>query len=358
MTMRERMLALVEGRPHDRVPFVQYTSLGALNDEVWAVIGRENMGILQWTSLHTIDTPKCRFDLEEFERDGRRGYRQTLHTPEGSLYEERLYEPTYWTTAAACHFVKEPEEYRVLMAYLRDVAVHKDLDTFLAAVQAVGEDGLPHAAVLRTPFQQLWIQWVNIQDLAIHLAENADLMEEVTALMGGVQRRVFEVVCEAVREVPVPYIDVPDNITAPIIGDVYFRAYCVPAYDQLAAMLEETGKDVPVFVHMDGGLKPLWEAIGESRVRGLDSMSPPPDNDTSVAAAMAMWPDMRVCVNFPSSVHLAEPAQIYEHAMRILEEGGRTGRLQIQISENVPPGVWRTSYPQIVKAIADFAGRP
>ncbi len=39
-------------------------------------------------------------------------------------------------------------------------------------------------------------------------------------------------------------------------------------------------RNVPVFVHMDGDLKPLWNAIGESRVGGLDSFSPTPDNDT------------------------------------------------------------------------------
>jgi len=112
-----------------------------------------------------------------------------------------------------------------------------------------------------------------------------------------------------------------------------------------------------VFVHMDGDLKPLWDDIGPSHVRGLDSLSPPPDNDTSVAEVVSRWPEMRILVNYPSSVHLAAPRTIYEQTMRLLEEGGRTGRLQIQISENVPPDVWRTSYPQIVKAIADFGDR-
>jgi len=41
----------------------------------------------------------------------------------------------------------------------------------------------------------------------------------------------------------------------------------------------------------------------------------------------------------------------------LLAEGGSTGRLQIQISENVPPGRWKVSYPEIVKAIETF-GRP
>jgi hypothetical protein len=106
---------------------------------------------------------------------------------------------------------------------------------------------------------------------------------------------------------------------------------------------------------MDGDLKPLWKAIGESGLRGIDSFSPPPDNDTSPADALREWPEMRLFLNFPSSVHAAEPARVYEAAMDILHQAGASGRLEIQISENVPPGVWRSSYPQIVRAIHDFA---
>ena len=114
---------------------------------------------------------------------------------------------------------------------------------------------------------------------------------------------------------------------------------------------------VPVFVHMDGDLRPLWPAIGESGVKGLDSLSPPPDNDTSPGEAVSMWPWMRVWINFPSSVHIQPAQRVYACAADMLEQAGHSGRLQIQISENVPRFAWRTSIPQIVSAIQDF-GRP
>ena len=110
----------------------------------------------------------------------------------------------------------------------------------------------------------------------------------------------------------------------------------------------------PVIVHMDGDLKPLWDMIPDTGIRGIDSFSPPPDNDTKVSEAVAMWPEMRILVNFPSSVHVAPPERIYEAAMEILEQGGHTGRLWIQISENVPPDRWKVSFPQIVRATLDF----
>lgn len=90
---------------------------------------------------------------------------------------------------------------------------------------------------------------------------------------------------------------------------------------------------------------------------GLDSLSPPPDNDTSVADAVRLWPEMRIFLNFPSSVHLHSPEEIRAATEQILKEGGHTGRLMIQISENTPPERWRTTLPIIADAIEAF-GRP
>lgn len=354
MTMRERMLAVVRGREHDRVPFVQYDNSAAPNETIWGEIGRDRMGILRWTTCYWLESPNCHFEREVIHRGGKEGLRRTLHTPEGNLTEISFPQPTYGVSVPCEHFVNKLDDYRILAAYFRDVVVRTDTTPIETALRELGDDGLPHVFLPRTPYQQLWIQWVNIQDLGVHMLEFPAEMEELIALMTDVQRRIFEVAVKTARELPIPYLDFGDNITAPMLGVPFFERYCVSAYDELAGMLEDAGVDIPVFVHMDGDLKPLWDAIGASRVRGLDSLSPPPDNDTSVAEARSRWPEMRLCVNFPSSVHLASPERIYETTMQLLEQGGRAGRLQIQISENTPPERWRTSYPEIVRAIDDF----
>jgi len=351
-TMRERMLAVVEGREHDRVPFVQYSGLAAPNEEVWAIVGRGNMGLLQWCGVHGFEHPNCRWEQEDVVIDGKQGKRRTLHTPEGSLIEESVNAAI--GAARRKHLISEPGDYKVLLSYLRDITVRKDTQQWRQVNEQLGDDGLPHTSIGRSPYQQLWVEWVGLEDLSLHMVDVPELMEEVFAAMFDVQRQMLRVVQEAAMELPIPYVNYADNITAPAIGLANFEKYCVPLYNELADLLAETGKDIPVAVHMDGDLKPLWQAIGESKVRLIDSLSPPPDNDTRVADAVRMWPKMRLCLNFPSSVHLAEPQDIYDAAMEILEQGGHTGRLQIQISENVPPGRWKRSYPQIVKAIQDF----
>jgi hypothetical protein len=353
MTNRERMLGVIRGREIDRVPFVQYDGLAAPNGTVWEVVARENFGVLRWSSVHRLERPHCDFTSAPFEKNGRRGVVNTMTTLYGELREVKLFEPVYNSAATLEHFVKTPDDYRILLAFLRDTAVVENVAQYLKDDREVGDDGLPMVAMDRTPFQQLWVQWVCLEELCLHLADYDPLLLQCIDELKRIHFDTYEIVYKAVKTYGIPFVDVPDNITAPAIGVKYFQQYCVPMYARLAEMLD----DVPVFVHMDGDLQPLADAIAHSGVGGLDSFSPQPDNDTRVADAVAQWPGMRLFLNFPSSVHLGTPDEIYAAAMTILREGGHTGRLQIQISENVPPDTWRTSFPAIVQAIADF-GKP
>jgi hypothetical protein len=351
MTNRQRLLAVLHGGELDRVPFVQYEDVAAPNAEIWSIFGRNHMGRLRWTEAHILAFPSCRFEAHPFTRDGLRGQRTVLTTPRGTLTEETLYEPTFGSGSIKKHYVSERRDWDVFLSYLRDVVVVPDQEKVQAAERELGDDGLPHVSVLRTPYQHLWIQCVSLDDLILALEDWPDITAECIAELIRIEREIFR----AVAATPVPYVVFPDNITAPPIGEKYFRRYCVPLYDELGAMLEDRG--IPVFVHTDGDLKPLWKAIGESRVEGLDSLSPPPDNDTSAGDAVSMWPRMRVFLNYPSSVHVMDAKTIYRTTCEILEEAGHSGRLSIQISENVPPGVWRNSFPPIIHAIDEF-GKP
>jgi len=350
--MRKRMLAVIYGERHDRVPFVQYDNLAGDNNEIWTLLGRDNMGLLRWSKIYSFEHPHCYFEVKRIEKDRLFGFLTTLHTPKGNLTEEKFFEPVYRSPHIKKHFIQKPEDYKIFMSYLKDIVVYEDIERFTRDVAELGEDGIAMVTLERTPFQQLWIQWVSLTDLCIHIADYPDLLEECIKLLTEVQYKTFEVVRKAADKVFIPLVDFPDNITAYVIGEKNFRKYCIPFYNELADLL--ASKNIPVVVHMDGALKPLWQDIKESKVKGLDSFTPTPDNDTSVADAISLWPEKRLFLNFPSSMHLEEPGEIYKEAKKILEEAGHSGRLWIQISENVPPGVWKKSFPQIVKAIEEF----
>jgi hypothetical protein len=317
-------------------------------DDVRAHVGRERIGVLRWSGIHRVEHLHCSFESETYWVGDAEWQRNTLHTPVGAIYEERAFEPAYGSSSIRKHYVEKPEDYDVLWYYFEDSAIYSDYERYERDRKELGDDGLPLVAIERTPYQQLWVQWVGLDALSFHLVDCAERVHHTMELLRQRARRIFEIAYRS----PAPLIDFPDNITAPAIGPDRFREHCVPLYDELAGMLAE--RDVPVFVHMDGDLKPLWSAIGESRVGGIDSLSPAPDNDTPVAAAVSMWPDMRLWVNFPSSRHLCSYDEVRAEAEAILAAGGHTGRLQIQISENVPHYAWRTSFAAIADAIEAF----
>jgi len=351
MTMKQRMLAVLKGEKLDRVPFVQYYNM-VDNETAWKYIGRDNLGLLKWTQVHQFITPDCVSEKIKFEKNGIRGQRRIIYTPVGSIFEEVLYEKIIGGGSIKKHFIKEKKDYEIFLFYLKNIIVKENLTLFLNDLKLLGDDGLPHVSLGRTSYQQLWIQWVLIDDVCQHLVDFPDLMEEVIQTMNNIHRKIFLIARNVAKRYQVPYVLFPDNITSPMIGEKYFKKYCVPLYNECAEILKDTG--TLIGVHMDGDLKALWDAISQSQVRVIDSLSVPPDNDTDVKTAISIWPETRLLINFPSSVHLKSSDEIYQKAMEILNQGGKTGRIWIQISENMPPDAWKKSYPAIVKAINDF----
>jgi len=109
MSMRQRLLAVLRGEPHDRVPFIKYDGL-LPNQEVWDLIGRDRIGLLRWNNPYRIEHPQCRWEETPTERSdvrGAGGVRITLTTPKGTLHAEYEVEPTYGTRSARERFVKE-----------------------------------------------------------------------------------------------------------------------------------------------------------------------------------------------------------------------------------------------------------
>jgi hypothetical protein len=354
MTMRERLMAVLQGRMLDRVPLIMYDDLMPIQyknvrirEEVSRTFG-DRIGLLRWSAVHKVETPHCHFKTQEYYQGEMRWEHTTMFTPSGNLYQERVFEPVYNSGSIRKHYVESPQDYEILWAYLKDAVIQEDYARYYKDQNELGDNGLPLPAVERSPYQQLWVEWVGLDQLALHFQDFPDQVGKTIELLNQRAKKIFDLAYFS----PAPMIDFPDNITAPAIGLKRFQQYNVPLYNELASMLAE--RNALVFVHMDGDLKPLWDAIAESHIGGLDSFSPSPDNDTSVAEAIKLWPDKRLFINFPSSVHLRCYDEVRSEAESILEAGGHTGRLEIQFSESVPFNVWQTSFKAIADAVDSF----
>ena len=93
LTIRERMLAVMQGRPHDRVPFIQYDDAlrRTRRSGKWPA-ARYGDPALVAAAPYRPPAPQIRGAT--YPAEGLKGKVRTLHTPAGDLTEEVHYEPT------------------------------------------------------------------------------------------------------------------------------------------------------------------------------------------------------------------------------------------------------------------------
>ena len=136
--------------------------------------------------------PHCRFETRDYYVDGRKWQRNTIHTSAGSIYEERAFETVYHSSSIRKHYVQEPQDYEALWAYLNDAVILEDYDRYHRDQAELGDDGTPLVAVERTPYQQLWVQWVGLDRLGYHLADCPDRVEHTVELLRQRARLINE----------------------------------------------------------------------------------------------------------------------------------------------------------------------
>ena len=82
MTMRERMLAVIQGHEHDRVPFAIYEIL-VPPLEVLQHLGHGRIGIIRCRPIYRIEHPHCHYERQIFMEGDTKLKRTILHTPKG-----------------------------------------------------------------------------------------------------------------------------------------------------------------------------------------------------------------------------------------------------------------------------------
>jgi hypothetical protein len=193
VTNKDRILAVVRGKPVDRVPFVMYEGILPVADVI-EHLGPGTIGIMKWSNVHRTEYPNCRTEIKEYLSDGRRQQKKTIHTPAGSMFEERAFEPAYGSSSIIKHFVEEEKDYEVLWSYLQDAVISPDYERFHADQSALGENGVPLVAVERTPYQQLWVQWTGLDNLGYHFADFPDKVEHTVSMLTDRAHRIFDIV--------------------------------------------------------------------------------------------------------------------------------------------------------------------
>ncbi len=341
---RERVEAVLHGAAVDHVPFTVYECMipqcrveRQLRDEGLCIVNRRYAG-------YETATPNCRTESHTYTDPdtGKTLVRSVTHTPVGDLTS--VSEPAGFTSWRHELPFKGPEDYAKLIFVAKDTTFRPAYDMVLRAREWLGEDvhlrgGMPGYS----PLQAIIYSYLGVETFAQEWAERRDEVLRLYEALHECSRRCYRIVAESPHEV----IQYGGNVSPEIVGRQRFADYILPHYEELAEELHRRGK--MLLVHLDANCGLLADLIGGSGIDIIEAFTPAPDTDMTLAEARQAWPDKVLWINFPSSVHLADEATIWQTTRNLVEAGGHP--LLIGITEDVPEDRWQQSFLAISRGV-------
>ena len=330
MNTKERILAALNWSEPDRVPLTVYDSLlpRGVNERLLREIG---LGLITRLPSHRIEHRKVEILTREYWEDGRPFIRRMIRTPVGEVLQvlqpDQAYGTSNWIQE---HFIKTPEDYRVMEFYYRDMLFRDNYDAIREHQRRLGPDGIVIVRLAKSPIQEMLYQMMGMERFGEDYHIRRDLFDSLHATMV----RRYEELYELATNSPVEIIQLGDNISSDVVGRERFRNYLMPEYEKVSERLAAVGKKLAV--HMDGRLKSLKDEIAAAELDILEAMTPFPMGDVSVREAREWWPNKALWINFTSSVHIESPERVAAHTRELLEEAGTKRGFVISVTEDAP----------------------
>ena len=313
MTIRENLERTLRGETVDQLPFALYGGFfsGPAGPALREI---EGLGSISMARTWTVEYASVEIRTEPLA-DG--AELTTYHTPLGDLTQVRAPEPGYGSMWTMEHLVKRPEDWRVVQYLIEDTRYVATPEAFDDADEQMGEQGIVMAPVERMPFQRLWIEFGDIEQLCFLLADDRDKLDRMISAMTVKQAEHWQMVARSDAE----FIWAPDNLTSDILGPELYRRYAQPYYEALADALHPRHK--LIIAHFDGHLAVLDDLIAETPIDVVESFTPPPNGNIPLGEAWQKWAPKVLWVNYPPSGHLAEPEQIKQRVIELVHEAPR-----------------------------------
>ena len=334
MNNRQRLLAILAGRPPDRVPWIPRLELWYRARQLSHSMPEKWEG---WT-LRDIErdlglgTPARNGSIFQVEHRGveiaerREGGKliTEYRTPVGMVRSVTVYTPdldAQGLPGRVAEFpLKGPADYRVWEWIVEHTHYVADYDAYRAYDAEIGDDGLPMVSVGDVPFHEFAQRLAGYEYAYYQLADHRTEVEHLLAVMHEVQReRLWPVIAASPAKLLLHGVHLSSQFTPPSL----FAKYVLPYYAEFMPLVHAQGMRVAMHA----------------------------DNDTSAILGLieqAGW-DMAECfVTAPMApLTLAEARRAW--GTRVIIWGGLPSLL---LSPSVPEQVFRSHLDQIFRDIS------
>ena len=351
MNNRERLLAILSGKPPDRIPWIPR--------------------LLIWYTAHkragTLPGRYGGWSLREIERDLELGtpardgqiFRTELRdvevrqrwlspselvteyvTPVGMVSTffrgSDLSRETGLGDFQAEFMLKGRQDYAVVEYIVEHTGYIPAYEDYAAYEQEVGEDGYPMVQCGDCPFHHWMRALVGYNNAYYHLSDYPDEVERLLAVM---EQRDREIVWKLMADSPAGLILHGVHLSSQMTPPRIFDRYILPYYEDLSALLRSRGKVLAL--HADNDTRQILGRIERAGFGMAECFATYPLVPTTLAEARAAWGD-RVIIwgGIPSTI-LEEPysdGQFERYMDDLFQTIAPGDAFILGVSDNVMPG--------------------
>ena len=371
MTNRERLLAIMEGRSPDRIPWIPRLLLwhtaqvrrGTLDARF------EGMSLREVEQALGMGTParegrvfrsEQRGDVETVQRTEGASTVTEFRTPAGTVTSRSQQSEVLADAGIGGleveHIVKEPADLAVA-AYLYEnthyVPTYADYEAYEAEV---GDDGYPLVAAGDVPFHSFLQKLAGYEAGYYLLADCPDEVEALLARMEELDReRLWPVVAESPARLILHGVHFDSNMTPPPM----FDRYMMPYYRDFSALLRGQGKTLSV--HADNDSRLILSHLRDAGFAMAETFTTEPQATCTLQDARDAWgTDVIIWGAVPSVI--LEPAYSDEAFEAYMVDTFRTAApgdaFILGVADNVMPDAICSRLERITQMVEDWGDYP
>lgn len=340
---RERIEAFWAGEAVHPIPFTIYQNewRHTQSDPAWLPLFEKGLAVTWGMPTYRWILDGIQYIDTENKVDGVLYQRKAYVTPLGEVSAEWVDE---WPTK---YWLECEQDYQTMRYAVEHMRIEPNYQAYLDFAASQPEYVIVHPDVGPSPMQKIIVDLAGLEQFVYHLADYND------AVMGLFEayRTQFKRICEITADGPGMYISCPESYSTETMGPARFKKWLLSVYEECFPMIRATGKIVGT--HFDGKTAACKELIRTMPVDVIESLTPPPEGDQTLAEARAAWPEQLFWTNINVSSYFLPAAELAETVRSLAAQGAPDGRrLAFEISEQYPSN-WKESLTTVLEALAD-----
>jgi len=349
MTNRERILAVLDRKSPDRIPWIARLDL-------WyhARMAEGNMPA-RFRGMSVLDVGRTlrtgnpardgrvftvRYEDMEVRAERAPGVlRQRFITPHGEVTFGRiLSEKVSGTTDQGLpleHPIHSVDDYKVLEHIAEHTFYDPCYDEYLKYEAAVGDEGYPMVSCGDVPFHYFLLHLAGYNQAYFEMVDHAEAFEHLMAVMEQVEReRLWPVVADSPARLILHGVHFDSQMTPPHM----FRKYMTPYYRDFSALLHSRGKSLTW--HADDDSQDILAEVKDAGFDMSECFCTAPMVEVTLEEARAAWgTDVTIFGGVPSIIlepgfPEAEFEAYMRNLFRVIAPGGA---FILGVADNVMP---------------------